>query len=226
MFGLQAEIELPQQHTSTFLSDGDPIPSHTPLGMALQHRGHLLHDLEVQAKETLEARPLDLEDHLPATAEAGAMHLGQARRSEGLLFDVDDLGTALTELLLQQRLGRVKGEGRDAVLKAGEFRDPAGGQHIRPGREQLTQLDEGRPQREQLGRQPAGTPPLPPLLPLLGDTAGITPGLGVPPKNEQELKNGRPDPQGAKRARQCRSKAAHQAGSSRRRAKRVTWARS
>ena len=43
---------------------------------------------------------------------------------------------------------------------------------------------------------------------------------------EQELKNGRPDPQGAKRARQCRSKAAHQAGSSRRRAKRVTWARS
>lgn len=194
--------------------------------MALQHRSHLLHDLEVQAEEALQTRPLDLEDHLPATAEAGSMHLSQTGGAEGLLFDIDDLGTALTELLLQKRLCRIKGEGRDAVLKAGKFRDPTGRQDIRPGREQLTQLDERRPQREQLGRQPAGTAPLAELLPILGDTAGITPGLSIPPKKQQELKNGRPDPQGAKRAHQCRSKAAHQAGPSRRRAKRVTWARS
>ena len=143
MLGLQAEVELTQEHTTTFLSDGDPIASDAPLGMALQHRRDLLHDLEVEAEQTLQPGALDLEDHLPATAKAGAMDLGQAGGPEGLLLDINDLGAALPQLLLQQRLGRVEGEGRDAVLQPGEFFNPAGRQHIRPGRKELTELDEG-----------------------------------------------------------------------------------
>ena len=47
------------------------------------------------------------------------MHLGQAGRTQRLALQVNDLGAALTQLLLQQVLHHGKGEGGHPVLQGG-----------------------------------------------------------------------------------------------------------
>ena len=148
MFGFQAEIQLPQQHPPTFLGNRHPVAALTPTGVALQHGGDLLQHLQVEPEQALEARPLNFEHHLAAAAQAGPVHLGQAGRPEGALLQIHHLNAAFAELLLQQLLGHRKGEGGHLVLQPGQFLHIASRQHIRPGREELPELDEGRSQAQ------------------------------------------------------------------------------
>jgi hypothetical protein len=155
---------------------------------------HLLHHLQIEAKQVLQARTLHLEHHLAAAAQAGAMHLGQAGGAEGAGLDVDDLGAALPQLLLQQLLHHGKGEGGHLVLETSQLLHQLGGQHIRARRKQLPELDEGRAQPQELIGEPAGPAPLALAGPLVAPTAGIGPALAIPPQAGQQTKGQPPDP--------------------------------
>ena len=192
---LHAEIKLPQQHPSTFLSHRHPITSAAPAGMTLQHGRHLLHHLQIQAEHPFQTGTLDLEHHLTTTAQAGSMHLRQGRSTQGLRVEVNDLGTALPQLLFQHRLGTIKREGRHLVLQVGQLGNPPRRQHIRPGREQLAQLDEGRAERQQLSGEPTGTPLLTTRFSLWSASPRIGPLAGIPPEVGDQGENGTPDAQ-------------------------------
>ena len=110
------EVELTQQHTPTLTGHGRPITTPSPTGMTLQHRRHLLHHIEVEAEATIQPLPLHFEHHLPTTAQARAMHLGKRRCSQRLWIEINHLGAALAELLLQHRLNMIETEGRHVVL--------------------------------------------------------------------------------------------------------------
>jgi hypothetical protein len=192
---LKAEIQLSQKDTTALLGNRHPIATSPPLGMALQHRRHLLHHLQIETKHGFQARSLNLEHHLPAAAQAGAVHLGQGGSPKRLLIKVDDLGATSTQFLFQQGLCLVKGEGRHLVLKISQLGHPTRWKHIRAGRQQLSKLDERRTQIQQFPRQPTG-PSLLTLFPALrGDPTGIGPALTIPPKKRKQLHHSTPDAQ-------------------------------
>ena len=119
VLGLQPEVELSEQHPPALLGNADPVATAAPAGMALHRRSNLLHHLKVEPEGALQARALHLEHHLTAAAQAGAVHLGQAGRTQRLALQVNYLGAALTQLLLQQVLHHGKGEGGHPVLQGG-----------------------------------------------------------------------------------------------------------
>ena len=99
--------------------------------MALQHRRHLLHDLQVEAEQLLQTGALHLQHHLPTAAQTGAVHLGQGRRPQRFRIEIDHLGTALTELVLKGRLHPLKGKRRHAVLQGRQLLNPSSGKDVR-----------------------------------------------------------------------------------------------
>jgi hypothetical protein len=111
--------------------------------MALQHSRHLLHDLKVKTKKSIQPRPLHLEHHLPTAAQTGAVHLSQRGSTKGLRVEVNDLCTALTKLFFEHGLHLIKTECRNAVLQSRQFGHPARRENIWPGGQQLPKLDEG-----------------------------------------------------------------------------------
>ena len=193
MFGFQAEIQLPQQHPPAFLGDRHPVAALAPAGMALQQGCDLLQHLQVEPEQALQAWPLDLEHHLATAAQAGAVHLGQAGGPEGALLQVHHLNAAFTQLLLQQLLGHGKGESGHLVLQPGQFLHVAGRQHIRPGREELPELDEGRSQAQQLSGEPMGPPLLAGSPALRGNTAAVGPIGAIGPEAGQQAQHRQPD---------------------------------
>ena len=200
ILGLDAEIELTQQHTSTFPCHRRPIATTPPTGIALQHSRHLLHHLKIKAEQAIEPRPLHLEHHLPATAQAGAMHLGQRGSTQRLGIEVDHLGTALTKLSLEHGLHLIKTDRRNAVLQRCQFGHPTRRKDVWASGEQLPQLDEGGTQRQQLSRQPASSLLLTASSLLGGDTTAVGPGLTIPPKQQQERQDSAPDPERAQQS--------------------------
>ena len=100
--------------------------------MALQHSSHLLHHLKVQAEEGVEPGALDFQHHLTATAQAGAVHLGQGRGSQRHRIEVDHLRATGAELLLQHGLDLLKRESGHAVLQGCKLRHPTGGKDVGP----------------------------------------------------------------------------------------------
>ena len=193
MFGFQAEIQLPQQHPPAFLGDRHPVAALAPAGMALQHRGDLLHHLEIQPEQALKPGPLDLEHHLATAAQAGPVHLGQAGGTQGALFEIHHLNAAFAQLLLQQLLGHGKGEGGHLVLQPGQFLHVASRQHIRPGRQELPELDEGRSQAQQLSGEPMGPPLLTGGAALRAHTAAVGPIGAIGPEAGQQAQHRQPD---------------------------------
>ena len=197
---LNAEIELTQQHTATFPCHRRPITTTPPTGIALQHSCHLLHHLQIKAKQAIEPRALHLEHHLPATAQAGAMHLGQRGCTQGFGIQIDHLGTARPQLSLEHGLHLIKTEGRNAVLQRCQLGHPARGEDVWAGGEQLPQLDEGGAQRQQLRRQPTGSLLLTAGTTLGGYTAAVGPGLAIPPKQQQQRQDSAPDAERSQQA--------------------------
>ena len=192
---LKAEVKLPQKNSPALLSNRHPITTSSPLGVTLQNSRHLLHHFQIEAEHRFQTWALNLENHLPAAAQAGAVHLGQRSRSKRVLIKIDDLGAAGTQFLLQQGLGLIKGEGRHLVLKISQLGHPPRWKHIRASRQQLSQLDERRAKLQKFPRQPTG-PSLLPLVPALGSEATrIGPGLAIPPKKRKQHHHGTPNPQ-------------------------------
>ena len=196
VLGLQTEIQLPQQHTPALLGDPHPVTAAAPTGMALHRAGHLLQHLQIEAKQGLEAGPLHLEHHLAAAAEAGAVHLGQAGGAERLLLQIDDLQATLPQFSGQDLLHHREGEGGHPVLQVGELLHHLGGEHVRPGREDLAKLDEGRAQAKEFGGEPTGLAAAAHRQPFGAPTFGVTPAAAVPPQAHQKLDHHPPDAQG------------------------------
>ena len=124
------------------------------------------------------------------------MHLGQARRTQRNDLQIDDLRPALAKFLLQQGLHHGEGEGRHPVLQMGQLLHHVGGEHIGAGRQQLAQLDEGGPELQELGREPAGPATLAGGLAFGGASPRVGPGTTIPPEACQQLDNKTPDAQG------------------------------
>ena len=196
MFGFEAEIQLPQQHPTALLGDADPVAALAPAGMALNGGGHLLEHLQIESEGALQAWTLHLQHHLTATAQAGPVHLGQAGGTEGFSFKVDYLSAAPAQFLLEQVLNHGEGKGRHLVLQGGQLLHQLGGQHVRAGREQLAELDEGRTQGQKFVGEPAGPPHLATPLTLFADTAQVGPTLSVPPEPQHQGQGQPPDAQG------------------------------
>ena len=191
----QTKIQLTQQHTPAFLSDGHPVTTSAPLRMTLQHGCHLLHHLQVKPEERLQTGALNLEHHLTTTAQAGSMHLGQRCSRKRVLIEINDLRTARTQLCFQQSLGLIKRKSRNLVLEISQFSDPARRQHIRTRRKQLTELDERRTEMEQFPGQPAGALLLTGLTTLRRNPAWVRPATAVPPEQEQQHQHRAPNAQ-------------------------------
>ena len=163
--------------------------------MALKHRRHLLHHIEVEPEQPIQPRALHFEHHLSPAAQAGAMDLRQRSRSQRFRIQIHHLGATLAELLLQNGLDLLEAEGGDAVLERRQFGDPTSRKDVRSGREQLSQLDEGRTQLQEFGCEPLRSPLLA-LCPTLGcDAAAIAPGLAIPPEEQQQREDRSPDAQ-------------------------------
>ena len=163
--------------------------------MTLQHSRHLLHHIEIEPEQPIKPRALHLEHHLPTAAQAGPVHLRQRSSSQGFRVQINDFSAALAKLLLQHSLNLGKTEGGNTVLQSGKLGHPASGQDVRPGRKQLPELDEGRPQPQQFCGQPVGSLALALFPQLRIGTARIGPGLGVPPEQQQQGEHRTPDAQ-------------------------------
>ena len=204
MLSLQAEIQLPQQHPPAFAGHGHPIAAAPPIGVTLQHSSHLLHHLQIEAEELLQPRPLQLQHHIAAAVQGGAMHLSQAGGTQWPGLDPHDLAAARPQLRFQQSLRLRKRKRRHPILQLRQLLHPGGWQQIRPGREQLPQLDEGRTQTQQFVQQPAGQTALTPLNGLLASPAQIGPLPPIPPKAAEQHHHDRPDAQRAQHTAQSR----------------------
>jgi hypothetical protein len=93
----------------------------------------------------MHARPLDLDDDLPAIRQNRRVDLPDRRRSERLCRERSEErvdGSAELELDLFPDL--LEGRGRHLILKLGQLRDVIGRQDIGPRREKLAEFDEGR----------------------------------------------------------------------------------
>ena len=117
VFGLQTEIQFPQQHTAAFPGQSHPVATTAPAGVALHRCRHLLHDLQIETEEALEPGTLKFQHHIPATAQLCAMHLGQAGGAERNRIDLHHLLAAGTQLSLQQCLSLGEGERRNPILQ-------------------------------------------------------------------------------------------------------------
>ena len=196
MLGLQPEIQFPQQHTPALLGDSHPVAATAPAGMALHRARHLLEHLQIEAKQGLKTGPLNLEHHLPAAAEAGAVHLGQAGGAERFQLKIDDLKAALPEFIGEDPLHHRKWEGGHPVLQVGELLHHLGGEDIGSGREDLAELDEGRAQAEEFRGEPAGLSAATHRQPFGAPAFGVAPAAAVPPEAHQQLDHHPPDAQG------------------------------
>ena len=98
--------------------------------MALQHRSHLLHHLQIQAEEGVEPGTLDFQHHLTATAKAGPMHLCEGRGSQRHRIEINHLSATGAELLLQHGLHLFKRESGHAVLQGCKLCHPTGGKDV------------------------------------------------------------------------------------------------
>ena len=84
--------------------------------MTLQHRRHLLHDIEIEPEQAIQPRALHFEHHLSTAAQTGPVHLRQRSSCQGLRVQINDFSAALAQLLLQHSLDLGKTEGRNTVL--------------------------------------------------------------------------------------------------------------
>ena len=192
---LNPEIQLPQQHPPTLPCHRRPVAPSPPVGVTLKHRRHLLHHLQIQPEQRVEPRPLDLQHHLPATAQAGPVHLGQRGGTQRHGIEVNHLSATGPQLLFQNGLHLLKGKRGNPVLQGRQLRHPAGREDVRACREQLPQLDEGRAQPQQLSGQPARPRLLPRGAIVRSLPTSVGPGLAVPPQEQQQGEDGAPDPQ-------------------------------
>mmetsp|Transcript_30175 Transcript_30175/g.64489 ORF Transcript_30175/g.64489 Transcript_30175/m.64489 type:complete len:853 (-) Transcript_30175:269-2827(-) len=161
VLALEPVVDLLIQNAAALVVDGHPVPGRTVrLGVhTLQQLRHKADVLRVHVEELLEVGPLDLDDDLGlAVEEHRAVDLAQARRCDGLLFQVRELllpgGHA--ELLLDRLHGHLGGKGRHLVLQLHELRDELGREDVRARRKLLANLDEGWAERDQPLPQPGG----------------------------------------------------------------------
>ena len=195
VLGLNPKIEFPKQNPATLACHRRPIPSSPPARMALKHGRHLLHHLQIKAKQRLKTRSLHFQHYLATAPQAGAMHLSQGCGAQRLRIEIDHFGTSLPKLLLKHRLNAIKPEGGDAVLKSREFLHPARRKNVGARRQQLAKLDEGRAQPDQFPSQPAGSQRLANRPLFRGRFTSIGPTLAIPPQQKQQGENGPPDRQ-------------------------------
>jgi len=75
------------------------------------------------------------------------VNLSDRRGGDGTLLEVrEQLSDREAEILLDDLLDVGEGERADIVLKAAELGDDVGREHVGPCRQQLPELDEGRPE--------------------------------------------------------------------------------
>ncbi len=107
----------------------------------------LVEELEVGLDLARSGRPLHLDHHALAVRKGRAVHLADRGRRERLLLEVEEeLLDRETEVLLDDRPDLCERERMDVVLQRLQLEDDVGRHHVRPRREKLPELDEGRPE--------------------------------------------------------------------------------
>jgi hypothetical protein len=125
--------------------------------MAVDQGGDLVEGFEVFQDDLADARALDLDGDRPAVAQPRLVDLPQGGRGHGRGVEVrKGLGDAHAQLGGDDLLDLAVGERLDAVLEPGEGVQIGPGQEVGAGREELPELDEGRPQRLQVAGQLLG----------------------------------------------------------------------
>ena len=105
----------------------------------------LVEQREVGLDLARRARPLHLHGDLLAVRKRRAVHLADRRRRDGLAFEVEEEPLdRVAEVLDDHALGLLERERAHVVLEAAQLGDDVGRHDVRPRREQLAELHEGR----------------------------------------------------------------------------------
>src|SRR5690606_14910744 len=142
-------------------------------------------DVEVDGDELLDPGPEHL-DGDPLAPEGGSVHLTEARGGDRLALElIEDLGKRLAERGSDHHLdrgGRLRGH---PVLEASDLREVGLGEDIGARAEDLRELDEGRAEGGDRGRQSLRPPPM-----ILGGAPGAStedyPAPAVPHEGDEE----------------------------------------
>ena len=116
----------------------------------LDHPGGEVEGVDVAQEGALDARAQHLDRHrLPGRAQRRAVDLRQRGGGDRRLELGEDLVERLAELVLDRRPRLLHREGRQLVLQHRQLGGELGPDDVRPGREELAELDVGRPERRQ-----------------------------------------------------------------------------
>src|SRR5207248_10452933 len=112
-------------------------------------------DCEVERDLLLDPRPAHLHDYVAAAREQRAMRLGDRGGRERLGIDADEGGPA--QVLVDHLPDGCERLGRHLVDEPPQLLDVDVRKQVRPGREQLTELDVRRPEVLERGAEAART---------------------------------------------------------------------
>ena len=155
--GLASVVQLPDQRPAELPKQRrEPIPP-TEIGALVRHLGQAGEHLHVALDDVARLGPLHLDDDLAPTRQRRSMDLSQRRRSQRLLVELDEqVPQRHPELGLDRLLDTLERDCLDVVLQPRERRRVAVWQQVEAGRQQLPQLDVGRPHRLQVARELVG----------------------------------------------------------------------
>ena len=138
------EVELRAQVLLELVRKRSRLKQLRTLGSLLEQLGCPPHERQVELDLILDPGTTNLHDHLSAALEERRVHLGDRGCRERLRVDPDeDVGG---EIVRDHALDLREGHREDLVDELAELLDVDIRQQIGPGREQLSELDVGRPE--------------------------------------------------------------------------------
>jgi hypothetical protein len=152
--GLLPVVQLAQEALAQLFEDGRELVAAARLGVRVEELGDVGEHVEVFRHLLADVRALHLDDDGAAVPHPRAVHLPERGGGDGPGLELGErLRDADAQLGRDDLLDLGEGERLDLVLEARERVEVGLRQEVGPRREQLRELDEGRPHPLDVGRK-------------------------------------------------------------------------
>jgi hypothetical protein len=142
------EVELVPERLRELLDDLLRVIGGQLRDMLLRERGEVREQAHVGVDPRADAGALDLEHHVGAVLQGRPVNLSHRSGSErGRVHLVEELFKRRAQIMLDLLANLLEIDRRGAGLELFELSDPLRSEEIRARRKNLTELDEGRPER-------------------------------------------------------------------------------
>ncbi len=152
VLGLGLVVQLLHEGLGEFIEPVAQAHAASDLGEMVGGQRKAAQHVQIRAQLGGDLRLLHLDRHLAAIVKLGAVHLGDRGAAQWHRVEAGkQLGHRRAQFLFDDRRDALDRDRRNVLLHALQGRGELHRHHVRAGGEHLAQLDEGRPQRFQVG---------------------------------------------------------------------------